>query len=196
MRTRSNRQLSSLAQYSKYWALYKQFFHNRYHGNIKYSKPEHVQMFITYLSNYTLLAASTIRCYVSGVPFYFKMYFNYNSTKSNGISMMLKAYANKQKIKQVRKPLNLNMLKELVLHVQRSNMCLYDRLAFIIISNLTYHGAVIISELHVCVSQTTEHIIRHKQVHFDETNSTVNLNYSLLNTLILISPPLLFNVIT
>ena len=86
---------SSRTQYHKYWSEYKTFFNSRFHGHIKISTSEQVQLFVAYLSNHRKLSVSTIRCYISGIAFYSKLHYNRDPTKSFGMTMLLKAYGKK-----------------------------------------------------------------------------------------------------
>ena len=140
---------------------------------LRHTSAEHVQLFITYLSRFRHLSTSSIRCYISGISFYFKLHYNINPAHSFGITMLLKSYEKNSKTQLVRKPIDLHLLGNLIESVNAGRLCKYDRLCYIILYSLMYHGALRVSE--ICFSNTADHIIQFNNVCFSKSNSTIKL---------------------
>ena len=165
---------SSTTQYHKCWTEYKKFYYNRYIKHVKYSTPEQIQIFITYLKNYKKYRTSTLRCYLSAIAFYTKSRYNRDPTKSHAMKLLLKSYNNSELgDTDIRKPIDITMLTDLSNNALASNIDLYDRYAFIIMYNFMFHAALRVSE--ICKSNTSKHILQFKHVHFDQGKSLVTL---------------------
>ena len=165
---------SSFTQYTKYWTEYKSFYYSRFDKHVKYSTPEQVQMFITYLKYYKRYVTSTLRCYLSGIAFYSKSQYHRDPTKSHAMKLLLRSYK-KGELENIdnRKPVDTTMLSLLTTNALASNIDVYDRYAFSIMYNFMFHAALRVSE--ICQSGTSKHILQFKNVQFDQAKSVVLL---------------------
>ena len=165
----------SKRQYARYWANFKMFFKQRFHLSLKQVTYRHVQLFIAYLHNYKHMSTSSIRRYLSSIAFYTKMKFNCDPTKSFGIGLLLKSYQKHHKCKLIRKPICRYLTNKLTNNVMSSAIGKHNRLAFALIYNLMYHGALRVSE--ICSTNSPEHILSFTSVCLNNDESYIKLKF-------------------
>lgn len=164
---------SSRKQYNKYWKDFVAFYFDRFDLPISQSKAKHVQLFITYLHTYKIQSVSSLRCYLSGIAFYSKMYYDRDITKSFGLSLLLKSYSKNKKAELIRKPIDNILLEKLIKHVQLSSLSQYDKLCYTLIYSLMYHACLRICE--ICHSNSIKHIIQFDNVTYSKSECILKL---------------------
>lgn len=167
--------VSSYKRYKGHWERFKAFYRKHYNRSQYLATKHQLGIYVTYLHGQSL-KSKTIGSHLSSIAFFFRLKGIHSPTESYYTKTLLRSYSKLSQPISIRKPITINILRDMVRVIGLHYFDDYTRLMLRSLFTIMYHALLRVSE--ISYSKENSHNLQMHNMKLGNKSRSLTIRFS------------------